>query len=99
MKEETGYFSSFDGTELFYRWWNKGVPDHLFLIHGFGEHSGRYLEFIHELEALPISIAIYDLRGHGRSKGERVYVKSFDELINDTDQFRSLIEQKVCGFQ
>lgn len=98
MAEQNGFFTSFDGTRLFYRLWLGRAPDVLFLLHGFGEHSGRYVELAEFLNHLPLSICIFDLRGHGRSEGPRVYVESFDVLLRDLDQFRSFVESKTGSF-
>ena len=94
MKEETGYFSSFDGTKLFYRAWEKETPNAVILVHGFGEHSGRYREFIELLDSVPYSFFIHDLRGHGHSEGKRIYVDTFNDFIEDVYAFRGFIEQK-----
>ena len=94
MKEETGYFSSFDGTKLFYRAWEKESPNAIILVHGFGEHSGRYWEFIELLDSVPCSFFIHDLRGHGHSEGKRVYLDTFKDFTEDVYAFRNFIEQK-----
>jgi len=39
------------------------------VVHGFGEHSGRYARMVDFLVGLGVSTATYDLRGHGRSPG------------------------------
>ncbi len=94
MKEETGYFSSGDGTRIFYRAWNKHTDACLIVVHGIGEHSGRYQDFAEKLEDIPISIFCLDLRGHGHSEGPRVYVNSFQNFIDDLEIFRSWIETR-----
>ena len=97
MQEETGYFSSFDGTKLFYRAWENDSPNTLIIIHGIGEHSGRYHEFIDSFGQLPFSVFALDLRGHGHSKGDRVYVNKFDNFIEDIYRFQTFISDKKAG--
>jgi alpha-beta hydrolase superfamily lysophospholipase len=97
MKEETGYFTSFDGVKLFYRIWEKETSDVFFIVHGFGEHSGRYANLIETLRDLPISIVLFDLRGHGRSEGERVCVESFHQFVDDVFCFRTFVEARKPG--
>lgn len=53
------------------------------IVHGLGEHSGRYLELADHLAALGISLWILDLRGHGQSGGKRGHVDSFDDYARD----------------
>ena len=97
MKEETGYFTSFDGTKLFYRAREKETPHAFVIVHGFGEHSGRYANLIETLGDLPLSVFLFDLRGHGRSDGDRVYIDSFDDLIKDVSHFRAFLESRKPG--
>lgn len=57
----------------------------LFLIHGFGEHSGRYLHFPHFLQnSIDVMIAP-DLPGHGNSKGNRGHFESVEDLHEAID--------------
>lgn len=63
----------------------KGVaPERaLLLIHGQGEHGGRYQHFPHYLADEYDLIIAPDLRGHGRSEGIRGHVHRFDEYVDD----------------
>ena len=99
MKEETGYFSSFDGTKLFYRALENDSPNALIIIHGIGEHSGRYHELIEALSELPLSIFALDLRGHGHSEGDRVHINKFEDFVEDIYRFRAFILDKKAGKQ
>ena len=74
----------------------------LFIIHGICEHSGRYQSFAEWLNQKGVSVITYDLRGHGKSEGRRVYIKHFvDHLIDLTkviDQYQnSKVEQILLG--
>jgi alpha-beta hydrolase superfamily lysophospholipase len=54
------------------------------LIHGLGEHSGRYLPVAESLCDAGIRVSTMDLRGHGRSTGvRRGDVDDFDLLVDD----------------
>lgn len=55
----------------------------LVLIHGMGEHSGRYLHLPHYLQGSVRAVHVFDLRGHGRSEGVRGHVERFDSLVDD----------------
>lgn len=84
-----GTFPACDGVLLYYRFWkSEDSKAPLFLIvHGFGEHSLRYDEFLKKIEGLPLSFAAFDLRGHGRSGGEKVFVSRFEDYLYDLDAF------------
>jgi alpha-beta hydrolase superfamily lysophospholipase len=64
------------------------------IMHGFGEHSGRYLNVVNEL--IPRGYVIYanDYRGHGKSEGIQLYVKKFQDYIEDERIFFNLINEK-----
>lgn len=55
----------------------------LLVIHGLGEHGGRYLHFPHYLQGAVAAVACLDLRGHGRSEGLRGHVERFDLFAED----------------
>lgn len=75
---------SFDKTNLHLKYFNNAECDEALLItHGLGEHSGCYYRLAEGLKELPLSVVAFDLRGHGRSGGQRGYVKSFDDFIGD----------------
>lgn len=91
-----GSFTSFDGLTIFHQTWlpegdPKGV---IMLVHGLGEHSGRYGHVAGRLIAAGYAVHALDHRGHGRSDGKRVFVKSYDEFMADLIQFRGMIEAK-----
>jgi acylglycerol lipase len=55
------------------------------LVHGLAEHARRYDAFALRLNAAGIELIAADLRGHGKSPGERVWIESFDDYLLDTD--------------
>ena len=55
----------------------------LVVLHGLGEHGGRYLHFPHYLQSAVDGVYCLDHRGHGRSEGVRGHVESFDLFVND----------------
>ena len=94
-----GTFTSYDGLTIFHRSW---LPDGdpraaVMLVHGLGEHSGRYAHVADRLTASGYAVHALDHRGHGKSEGKRVYVKSYDEFMADLIQFRALVERSHPG--
>lgn len=58
----------------------------LFVLHGQGEHSGRYIHWPHYLHGVVGSIYAPDHRGHGRSSGWRGHIPDFDMYAHDAAQ-------------
>ena len=82
--QETGYFRTRDGLKIFYRW--HASPNELsrvVIVHGIGEHSGRYVNVVNILTPNGISVWALDLKGHGQSEGKRGHITSFDEYISE----------------
>ncbi len=96
---ESGYFTSFDGRKLFWRAALKEGDHRLLVVHGIGEHVDRYNEFVASLDELPVSIFLFDLRGHGKSEGPRVHVEHFEDFIEDLYHFRLWIAERYGPFQ
>jgi alpha-beta hydrolase superfamily lysophospholipase len=77
-----------DGIELFVRRWAP-LPDRrgcVLLVHGLGEHSGRYEDVAAVLTGAGLEVRAYDQRGHGRSGGPRGSVPGPDALLDDLAQ-------------
>ncbi|MCK5942152.1 MAG: lysophospholipase [Planctomycetes bacterium] len=55
----------------------------LLLVHGYGEHCGRYEHVFEALAARGVSCLGIDYRGFGRSGGRRAFVRSFDDYLDD----------------
>jgi alpha-beta hydrolase superfamily lysophospholipase/RimJ/RimL family protein N-acetyltransferase len=53
------------------------------IVHGLGEHSGRYAHVAGALAALGLRVRAYDHRGHGRSGGPRGGIPHADALLDD----------------
>ncbi|HVG19737.1 MAG TPA: lysophospholipase [Blastocatellia bacterium] len=56
------------------------------IVHGFGEHSGRYGALTDHLTSRCYSVVAYDHRGHGLSDGLPGHVESFTEYEEDLDK-------------
>jgi acylglycerol lipase len=61
-----------------------GTPKGVVVItHGYAEHCGRYHEVAHVIVNAGWAALSYDVRGHGKSPGERGYIDRFDTYLND----------------
>jgi alpha-beta hydrolase superfamily lysophospholipase len=88
-----GSLKSADGTKLAYRAWPKPGADTTFaVVHGLGEHSGRYARFAEGMAKYGMSTYALDLRGHGESDGQRGHVDSWSQWIDDVSAFVKHVE-------
>ncbi len=53
------------------------------LVHGLGEHTGRYAHVAAALNAAGYAVLGFDLRGHGKSGGPRGHTPTYDTLMDD----------------
>lgn len=87
-----------DGLRLFVR--RRDVANargQIAIVHGFGEHSGRYDRLGLHLNAHGYSVTAYDHRGHGLSDGLPGHVESFKEYEDDLDRILSAIHTRSEG--
>ncbi|MGW4115549.1 alpha/beta fold hydrolase [Actinosynnema sp. NPDC004786] len=70
--------------ELAVRTWPNLDADWLaVIVHGYGEHSGRYADVAEALVGAGALVVAPDLVGHGRSEGERALITDFDGVLAD----------------
>ncbi len=73
-----------DGVTLFLRRWPVAVRRGVALIlHGLGEHSGRYAHVAAAMNELGLEVWCYDQRGSGRTLGRRGDIPRHDALLDD----------------
>ncbi|HEY4243822.1 MAG TPA: alpha/beta hydrolase [Kofleriaceae bacterium] len=58
----------------------KGV---VLVTHGYAEHCGRYREVAHVIADAGWAVLTWDVRGHGKSPGERGYIDRFSTYLTD----------------
>ena len=67
------------------------------LVHGFNSHSGYYIRTGEELAARGFATYALDLRGRGRSDGDRFYIESMSEFVQDVSTVVSLAKLRHPG--
>ena len=73
-----------DGLQLHVREWPvNNARGAVLIVHGLGEHIGRYNHVAAQLNAWGWSAVGYDHRGHGGSEGARGALHHSDDLLND----------------
>jgi len=73
MEHSEGNFKAVRNAKIYYQAWlpEGNVKSVLLIVHGLGEHCGRYMNVVNHF--VPLGYAVYGLDhlGHGRSAGER----------------------------
>lgn len=81
-------FEGVGGLKIFTRSWQPaGAAPRavLVIVHGFNSHSGQYLWAAEQFAANGLAVYALDLRGRGRSEGERFYVEKIDDFTDDVE--------------
>jgi acylglycerol lipase len=87
MTDTPGTYTTADGAELFTRSWTIDNPRYdVLIVHGLGEHSGRWARPSEYLNTHGANVYSYDWRGHGRSSGDRVDIDDFVLFYNDISE-------------
>ena len=96
-KEE--FLESAGGLRIFTRSWRPEGPPRgvIVLVHGFNSHSGYYLWAAEQLLASGLAVYALDLRGRGKSDGERYYIEKFAEYQSDVDALVKLARTREPG--
>ena len=96
MTEATGSFPGVAGRQIFWHSWTPAQPARgaIVLVHGAGEHSGRYAHVVARLVNEGYAVQASDHRGHGRSDGPRAFIEDMDDVVADVD---SLVDRAVAA--
>ena len=91
-----GFLNSSDGTRLAYRAWPvKDATITFAVVHGHGEHSGRYERFARGMARHRMATYAVDLRGHGESEGQRGHVDAWTQWVDDAAGFVRYVERQT----
>lgn len=99
MPSTTAAVPARDGTSLLTRHWPPaGEPwAALLIVHGVGEHSGRYERTADRIAAAGIGVDSFDLRGHGGSGGRRGDVARWADLQDDVEDALGRVRASAGG--
>lgn len=94
-----GSFNSVRGTVIYQQSWVpegevKGV---LVIVHGLGEHSGRYTNVVNRFVPLGYAVYGFDHIGHGKSDGDREMVKEFKDFFEPLSTYVKQIKKWQPG--
>jgi acylglycerol lipase len=93
------HFDGTGGLKIFTRSWHPaGKPRGVVVVvPGFNAHSGQYLWVAEQLVGRGLAVYALDLRGRGKSDGERFYVQKFADYENDVATFVAIAKSKEPG--
>lgn len=85
MHQMEDQIMAIDGLKLHWQAWEPegSARATLCLLHGLGEHAGRYFHVAEYLTEHGLSLHAIDLRGHGRSEGPRGHTPSLQQWMDD----------------
>lgn len=99
MKHVDGRFKGVRDASIYYQAW---LPEEeakavLLIVHGLGEHGGRYTNVVNAL--VPLGYAVYapDHLGHGQSEGEREVIERFDDYTDTLTTFLTMVKGAQAG--
>lgn len=101
MKNLEFSFPTPDGVQLFAQSWqpvSTATPVEpralVCLVHGFGEHSGRYRHVAQMMTDAGFVVVGLDQRGHGRSQGKRGYTPAYAQSLADIGTFMAEAQRR-----
>jgi lysophospholipase len=88
-RDEQGYLSSKDGTRLYFRAHRPEGQARavIAILHGWGDHSGRYLHTMEALGRQGFDTIAVDHRGHGKADGPRTDCRAWTDFVEDLEAF------------
>jgi alpha-beta hydrolase superfamily lysophospholipase len=69
----------------------------ILLVHGLGEHAGRYAGWASRFNALGVTVRAFDLPGHGNSEGRRGVVPSPEKVYETIDRLSDELRTGFTG--
>jgi len=96
LRYVNGDFAAQAGERLYYQAWEPDAAPRalVILVHGLGEHGGRYVNLASHLAARGYGVYVHDLYGHGKSPGPRADVTSFGDRVVDLDKFFDAVRRE-----
>ena len=97
-KIEDGYIKGFTDIKIYFRRFiAENANRTIIVVHGLGEHSGRYMNLVNYFEGKKTNFYLIDNRGHGKSEGKRGHVLLFGQYLDDLRIFVDRVrEQEVA---
>ncbi|MGH7509800.1 MAG: lysophospholipase [Gemmatimonadales bacterium] len=96
VEHREGSFFGYGQISLFYQAWvsTAATPRAMLVnLHGLGDHSGLYPALTEYFPARGIPVYAFDMRGNGRSPGQRAYLSGWHEYRGDLHAFLARVRE------
>ena len=94
MEHEEGFLNENSDHKIYYQCWlpEGNLKAVLLVVHGLAEHCGRYMNLVNRFVPLGYGVYTFDLPGHGKSYGERVFINRFEDYTQALAIFRNKVK-------
>jgi len=99
VEEQAGAINVKEGLNIAFRFWRPLAQARgtVVIVPGFNSHSGYYQWVAEQLVAARLAVYAIDLRGRGKSGGERFYVDDFADYVSDIAALVDLVNSREPG--
>jgi acylglycerol lipase len=95
MDRIEGNFKGMRNVNIYYQAWlpEGKVKAVILVVHGLGEHCGRYMNVVNHF--VPLGYAVYGLDhiGHGKSEGRREFVERFEDFTDTLTIYYKMVKE------
>jgi alpha-beta hydrolase superfamily lysophospholipase len=95
-----GSFAGVGGLKIFTRSWHPAegaARAVVVIVHGFNSHSGHYLWVGEQFASHGLAVHALDLRGRGKSDGDRYHVDKIEDYLDDVDTLVEMARAEQPG--
>jgi alpha-beta hydrolase superfamily lysophospholipase len=94
-----GTYESVKGVRIVYRSWRPDTKPRAVVVicHGFNAHGGQYAWVAEQFVGRGFAVYALDLRGRGKSEGERFYVEDVAEYVSDLSGVIAIAKSRDAG--
>lgn len=102
MQHREGRFTAISGQSIYTQVWRPDGPEAnaktlMLLVHGAGEHSGRYVQVAQYFCDRGYVVAGLDHIGHGKSDGKYGFINQFSDYVDTVETYRKKLSQEFPG--
>lgn len=99
MNHIEGNFKGVRNTSIYYQAWRPegNIKAVLLVVHGLGEHCGRYMNVVNHFVPLGYAVYGFDHIGHGKSDGVREFVERFEDYTNTLTIYHNMVKGWQMG--